>query len=293
MRDTIAKLADLKTLLGQTGTSNDATLLQLLARATARAEYLAGRPLARRAAITEYPQGVGLDDQRRIISLNRPPIESITSIKQLYSLGSSDAEFTAADALTENEDYWVVQPDDGGPFNMGRIERINANWYLGARTLQVIYAGGFADPARIAVALATATWTETTKTLTQTGAFAGYTFAAGDAIVITGGTGVSAGMYGVASKTSADAIVLSESISTAGVNLTTGDITSAYLSMIDAPQDLQHGILQQAIAFWNTKDSAGLINVSMGGAGGGWTAAEQQSHPALVDACQRLRRWHI
>lgn len=70
------------------------------------------------------------------------------------------------------------------------------------------------------------TWTEATKTLTSTGAFTSYSFLAGDQIRITGGTGVTTGVYTVSSRTSNDAIVLTTSLSTASVNLATGDIAA-------------------------------------------------------------------
>lgn len=57
-------------------------------------------------------------------------------------------------------------------------------------------------------ALTGATFTNSTKTLTKTGAFAGYTFNSGDRIAITGGTGVTVGYYAIASKTDNDNIVL-------------------------------------------------------------------------------------
>lgn len=49
-------------------------------------------------------------------------------------------------------------------------------------------------------------YTTATKTLTKTGAFAGYTFAAGDRIKVTGGTGVTPDWYEIASRVSDDAI---------------------------------------------------------------------------------------
>lgn len=73
-----------------------------------------------------------------------------------------------------------------------------------------------------------ATWTESTKTLTQTGAFTNLLFTSSRPamVLITDGTGATIGEYQVASKTSSDAIVLTASISTANANLATGDITA-------------------------------------------------------------------
>lgn len=67
---------------------------------------------------------------------------------------------------------------------------------------------GFTGPLDITGA----TWTESTKTITKTAGFASYTFAKGDILNVTGGTGATAGRYTIASRTSDDAIVLSASI---------------------------------------------------------------------------------
>lgn len=81
--------------------------------------------------------------------------------------------------------------------------------------------------------LATATWTEGTLTLTQAGH--GYTFATGDVIYISAGTGATVGLYEVVSSTAND-IVLAATSSLPGVadgndfaagDLATGDITSS------------------------------------------------------------------
>ena len=68
----------------------------------------------------------------------------------------------------------------------------------------------------------TATWTAASKTLTQASGFTNYTFLAGDQIQIIDGTGATTGFYTVASRTSANAIVLTSEI--AAGNLATGDI---------------------------------------------------------------------
>lgn len=65
-------------------------------------------------------------------------------------------------------------------------------------------------PGRIA--LSGATWIESSKTLRKTGAFASYTWASGDQVAITGGTGATISRYDVASKTDNDNIVLKRSI---------------------------------------------------------------------------------
>lgn len=68
----------------------------------------------------------------------------------------------------------------------------------------------------------TATWTASTSTLTATGAFTNYTYVSGDEIRINSGTGATTGVIKIASKTSANAIVLDGTISSS--DLATGDI---------------------------------------------------------------------
>jgi len=67
-----------------------------------------------------------------------------------------------------------------------------------------------------------ATWSTSNNTLTSSAAFTNYTFVTGDQIQITGGSGTE-GFYTVSSRTSANAIVLSSSIS--GSNQTDIDFT--------------------------------------------------------------------
>lgn len=88
----------------------------------------------------------------------------------------------------------------------------------------------------IGVGLATATWTESTFTLTQSGH--GYTFSTGDVIAIESGTGATAGLYEVASSTSND-IVLVETSTLPTVDnasdFAAGDLASADIVSSDGP----------------------------------------------------------
>lgn len=56
--------------------------------------------------------------------------------------------------------------------------------------------------------LSVATFTNSSKTLTKTGAYSSYTFTSGDLVYISGGTGVTTGLYEIASKTDNNNIVL-------------------------------------------------------------------------------------
>jgi hypothetical protein len=66
-------------------------------------------------------------------------------------------------------------------------------------------------------ALTDCTWTAGTKTLTKTGAFASYTYAAGHYTYISSATAGTVGLYTVASRTSDNTIVLGTLIQGAGV----------------------------------------------------------------------------
>lgn len=77
------------------------------------------------------------------------------------------------------------------------------------------------------------TWTEATKTLTKTAAFASYTYADGDTIKISDGTGATAATYTIASRTSDNAIVLVTSIGAGADGQTDidGEIEFGYIAL--------------------------------------------------------------
>lgn len=76
------------------------------------------------------------------------------------------------------------------------------------------------------VEVSAASWTNSTLSLDETGAFADYlAFQEGDIFVCTGGTNAVRGEYMIASRTGDDAIVLGSSLSATGGDLATGDIT--------------------------------------------------------------------
>lgn len=79
-----------------------------------------------------------------------------------------------------------------------------------------------ADITKQVMVIATGTWDVSAMTLTKTAAFTTYTWAKGDQLYVSGGTGVTAGWFRIASKTSANAIVMQDSIATAdAANITT------------------------------------------------------------------------
>lgn len=142
MADKLAKLADLKSLLGLSGTGHDTLLTQLLESATSLAESagLAGRPLLRQADRVEYPE-VHHDRATRL-RLDLAPIESVSEVVVLYVASSDadfDAEVAAGGALVAEEDYFVDT-------TAGTLIRANAWWPCGPRTTRVTYTGGYIDP---------------------------------------------------------------------------------------------------------------------------------------------------
>lgn len=80
-----------------------------------------------------------------------------------------------------------------------------------------------------------ANWTDASKTVTLTGAFANYTFNSGDYLQLTAGTGITAATYRVSSKTSNDAIVLTTDINGAGGDIAdnslVGVLTGLWVSL--------------------------------------------------------------
>lgn len=65
------------------------------------------------------------------------------------------------------------------------------------------------------ITVSNGTWTQSSLTLTKTGAFASYTHADGNLLRVTDGTGATTGYYPIASKTSDNAIVLARTIGAA------------------------------------------------------------------------------
>jgi len=82
-----------------------------------------------------------------------------------------------------------------------------------------------ADTTKVAVAIAgDGDWDASAKTITSVAAFADYTWASGDQISVTAGTGVTVAWYEIASKTSDDVIVLKEEIAAADTDDVATDI---------------------------------------------------------------------
>lgn len=121
-----------------------------------------------------------------------------------------------------------------------------------------------------------ATWTAATRTLTKTGAFTSYTFRSGDMIYITAGTGHTVGWYQIASRTSADAIVLSVDAGLSGAdnadteaNATdaTSGIGETNICRIGRQVNVEIDFANQSNAAESMHDIANLITQALRNAG--------------------------
>jgi hypothetical protein len=250
MASKLAKLADLKALIGTSETSQDTLLNQLLERASAQAEALVGVTeggLRRQTDVIEYP--VDHPAQTRYVTLRRLPIERVVTVRQLYA-AAAPSSFSVADALTEFDEY-VVEA------RTGRLERVNGVWYLEPQCLQVTYTAGWVDPGTSVSTWATAT------------AYAAGALVRGDG--------------------SPDALVyccIQAHTSGSGSEPPNADY---WVLVHEVPEALQHGVLQQAIRLWQSRDTAGLRETVTVGGGASISLAEAKPHPALVEACQAWR----
>lgn len=109
------------------------------------------------------------------------------------------------------------------------------------------------------ISLTTATWTEASLTLTSTGSFANYSFIDEDQVKITGGTSVTEKYFTIASRTSDNAIVLTESLSTTGGDLAAADIAGVlHLPTMELPPNF--GTLQSIAGSTSLVNSIGMVD---------------------------------
>lgn len=109
----------------------------------------------------------------------------------------------------------LVQLDTGRGFKLGERDTALTTLVACARgdVMQLIRdsSGGFSTCTGAGagnITATSATYTDSGTTLAKAGAFADYTFRKGDRVWITAGTGVTAGIYPVTSKTDDDTIVI-------------------------------------------------------------------------------------
>ena len=122
--------SNVKTLLGETTSANDALIGALVTSVSARVAALLDRHVEAIARTEVY----SLRRFQRIVLLRGTPVTSVTSVKY-----SNDRDFTDDTALTENEQYEL--DTESGVLELTftpQYERGN---------LQVIYTGGMATSA--------------------------------------------------------------------------------------------------------------------------------------------------
>ncbi len=127
----ICTLADVKDRLGLTDTDYDQLINRIILGIEAVFDGFTNRQLIVPAAdVTEYYTACGPQ-----LQLNRWPIVSITSIKQMV-----DYDFASADALTANSGYRLVNAGKNGI-----VYRMYAAWLTIPDCIQAIYRGGYAS----------------------------------------------------------------------------------------------------------------------------------------------------
>ena len=100
---------------------------------------------------------------------------------------------------------WALDPVVGLiPLRLSRVPLIRNTTYFVSNTGNDSHDG--LDP--LGLAMSGATYTASSRTITKTGGFSGYTWRPNDLIYISAATGIGTGLYKVASKTDANNIVL-------------------------------------------------------------------------------------
>ncbi len=159
--------------------------------------------------------------------ITRPPVVDV-------------ADLTGSATVLKFDDIEI----DGVKYLVGFREGVLKVWDTAGNTFVV-------NNFDIAVTIASGgTFTESSKNLNKTAAFASYTWASGDRIYITGGTAVVAGSYEVASKTDDDNIVLVLDITSDAsdpTDVTAEDATTLYLG-----DNMQFSVYDDTIYCTNT-----------------------------------------
>ena len=163
------------------------------------------------------------------------PIGAISStgsiwIKSYNNIGSGTAFSAAQDTGAINADDSIsvetlsVGGDMGNIIVTRNVGSTSGYVYLPAvqvnGSVGIIQSGLLAD----SIPISGASWTQTGLILTDTGAFTSYTWSPTDTIIISGGAGVTTGVYTVASRTGNDTITLGSSIDGSNTTGVTGTL---------------------------------------------------------------------
>lgn len=258
----LAKLDTIKADLD--GTSDESVLIPALEKASAKAEELARRPIAWRSAV-EYPCPM---DATRELLLELRPVGEVASIKQLSS-PSSDAEFTAATALAEWDDYIIDH-------ERGVIEHQSGYWHPRRRLVQVTLTGGYIGPDGLPGELTTEALATEAEIEIDIAVEMGDTLYVGTEIhTVQSVAGAGPYAIGLASGLAADHA--------------SGVAVKHYpAEAVIAPDYLQAGVLQHATRLYNTRDTAGVREIDLGEGGGRVSFGECKTHPSLIDAVMAL-----
>ena len=150
----LTTLADLKTYLGITDTSEDDLLNLLIADADAAILGYIGRTIES-ATLTEYYSG----DGTQMLVLQQRPVTAVTSanVDDGGYAGQASGAFPVATAWTAGEDFFirtVVENESNtgelvaikgpGTFTGDREPRTWGEWPLGTGNIKVVYTAGYA-----------------------------------------------------------------------------------------------------------------------------------------------------
>lgn len=131
----LTTLSNLKERLGITGTSDDAQLTNIIARASTMIEARLGRPILS-ATYTEDYDGTG----GHVLTLRKGPIQSVTSVSSLEWSSATTATATAV----ADDTYRVAGKADEGWRLPGYIVADGWHWTRSIpREWRVVYVAGF------------------------------------------------------------------------------------------------------------------------------------------------------
>lgn len=146
----------------------------------------------------------------------------------------------------------------GGPLEMRELVDQAGHALVGMAAWKFLEGRQARLRTREAIDLAGATWTEATKTLTLAAAFTDYSWLEADTAEDVSGTGATAGTYEVASRTSANAIVLATSIGSAADGQT--DIAASLPNdQVELPSDFD---IQRVTAYGTVGGLRGALGLS-------------------------------
>lgn len=132
----LVSLANLKTLLGVTGTAEDARLTLLLAQADNWVKAHCRRRFERETGVEEYYSGTGT----RLLVLRERPVVEVSDVRLSFAgyYGQGPAAFGAETALVQGVDYTLrLERNSDGFSESGILVRTDRPWPLVERVAAV------------------------------------------------------------------------------------------------------------------------------------------------------------